>query len=532
MVKEVYAKAGSPINIGEQMFLTVLNVIMRMTWGASLNEEDSIRVGIQFRQVVDGFVCLCGAPIVSDLFPVLARFDLQGVESKVKKLSSWFDKMFESLIDSRAKDHQAGGENKKEKGSNKDFLDILLDDKTSLSMNQVKALLLDTFLGGTHTTSTTIEWLMAELLQDPEIMRKAGKELEEDLVLVFLGEQCLREANDPKQILESEDTCMKSKLDGITIRTKIDRCQRDGSGGRNSRRGVRDDRRKIDIKASRSYAEALFGNQKEDIGKGNLGAKDPVVMNWDGMQNREGWLSKCPRFWSGSQEDRNRRHEVGENFHNNSNVREEKFKRDVNSFLSKKEVDKGYTAKVVVEMGKKVLQRKFKVRPLVPFGECSKVAPYRLVKGSSNFGLSKGPNKDSWQSKLGYEDDCGPKIEELGLSYNILMVDVSEVEASSNGESVPDTMDPLNVSPTQQGIQHKIEGPVLELKEGQSWAPPASKCDTIQLEVDLGHILDRTKQKIERDRGFMFYGFEKEERVKGRWNGQQACYENKEQESG
>ncbi|KAK4840012.1 hypothetical protein QYF36_026632 [Acer negundo] len=198
-----------------------------------------------------------------------------------------------------------------------------------------------------------------------------------------------------------------------------------------------------------------------------------------------------------SQEDRNRRHEVGENFHNNSNVREEKFKRDVNSFLSKNEVDKGYTAKVVVEKGKKVLQRKFKVRPLVPFGECSKVAPYRLVKGSSNFGLSKGPNKDSWQSKLGYEDDCGPKIEELGLSYNIPMVDVSEVVASSNGlsESVPDTMDPLNVSPTQQGIQHKIEGPVLELKEGQSWAPPSSKCDTIQLEVDLGHILDRTKQK-------------------------------------
>ncbi|TXG70746.1 hypothetical protein EZV62_005681 [Acer yangbiense] len=179
MVKEVYAKAGSPINIREQMFLTILNVIMRMTWGASLNEEDSIRVGIQFRQVVDEFIYLWGAPNVSDLFPVLARFDLQGVESKVKKLSSWFDKMFESLIDSRTKDQQAGGEKKEEKGSNKDFLKILLDDKTSLSMNQVKALLLDTFLGGTHMPSITIEWLMAELLLHPEIMRKACKELEE-----------------------------------------------------------------------------------------------------------------------------------------------------------------------------------------------------------------------------------------------------------------------------------------------------------------------------------------------------------------
>ncbi|TXG70750.1 hypothetical protein EZV62_005685 [Acer yangbiense] len=188
MVKEVYVKAGNsePINIREQMFLTILNVIMRMSWGGSLNEEDSIRVGIQFSRVVDEFVYLWGAPNISDLFPALARFDLQGVESKMKKLLSWFDRMFESLIDSRTKDHQTGGENKKEeKGSNKDFLQILLDlkqqgdDKSSLSMNQVKALLLDLFLGGTDTSSTTIEWVMAELLQHPEIMRKACKELEE-----------------------------------------------------------------------------------------------------------------------------------------------------------------------------------------------------------------------------------------------------------------------------------------------------------------------------------------------------------------
>ncbi|KAK4836810.1 hypothetical protein QYF36_000384 [Acer negundo] len=83
------------------------------------------------------FNYLSGAPNISDLFPALARFDLQGIESKKKKLLSWFNRMFESLIDSRTKDHQAGGENKEKKGSNKDFLQILLDDKSSLSMNQV-----------------------------------------------------------------------------------------------------------------------------------------------------------------------------------------------------------------------------------------------------------------------------------------------------------------------------------------------------------------------------------------------------------
>ncbi|KAL5810983.1 hypothetical protein ACOSQ4_027551 [Xanthoceras sorbifolium] len=186
MVKDLYAKVGSPINIGDQMFLTLLNVTMSMSWGGSLHKEDKNRVGIQFRQVVEEFVELWGAPNISDLFPVLARFDLQGVESKMKKLSSWFDRFFESLIDSRPKDHQDVGENKEEEKGSKDFLETLLEltrqggDKSSLSINQVKGLLLDLFLAGTHPSSTTIEWVMAELLQHPgTILRKACEELEE-----------------------------------------------------------------------------------------------------------------------------------------------------------------------------------------------------------------------------------------------------------------------------------------------------------------------------------------------------------------
>ncbi|KAK4838673.1 hypothetical protein QYF36_015513 [Acer negundo] len=119
MVKDVYSKVGSSINIGEQMFITILNVIISMSWGSSLNEEDRSTVGIQFRQVVDQYVELWGAPNMSDLFPVLARFDLQGIESKMKKLSSWFDRIFKSVIDSRTKNDQAG--------SNRDFLEILLE---------------------------------------------------------------------------------------------------------------------------------------------------------------------------------------------------------------------------------------------------------------------------------------------------------------------------------------------------------------------------------------------------------------------
>ncbi|KAL5810982.1 hypothetical protein ACOSQ4_027550 [Xanthoceras sorbifolium] len=174
MVKDLYAKVGSPINIGDQMFLTLLNVIMSMSWG-----------GGGFRQMVGEFIELWGAPNISDLFPVLARFDLQGVESKMKKLSLWFDKFFESLIDSRMKDHQRRREQGEERqqGLSGDLILLELtqqeDGNSSLTMNQVKGLLLDNFLGGTHTSLAIIEWVMAELLQHPKILRKACKELKE-----------------------------------------------------------------------------------------------------------------------------------------------------------------------------------------------------------------------------------------------------------------------------------------------------------------------------------------------------------------
>uniref|UniRef100_A0A3Q7HV85 Uncharacterized protein n=1 Tax=Solanum lycopersicum TaxID=4081 RepID=A0A3Q7HV85_SOLLC len=37
--------AGSPVNIGEQMFLTALNVITSMLWGGTVKGEESSRLG-------------------------------------------------------------------------------------------------------------------------------------------------------------------------------------------------------------------------------------------------------------------------------------------------------------------------------------------------------------------------------------------------------------------------------------------------------------------------------------------------------
>ncbi|EYU29388.1 hypothetical protein MIMGU_mgv11b014991mg, partial [Erythranthe guttata] len=65
----------------------------------------------------------------------------------------------------------------------KDFLQILLeiqkkqDSDMPISQKQIKAILQDVVSGRTDTTATNIEWAMAELMNNPEGMRKAQTEL-------------------------------------------------------------------------------------------------------------------------------------------------------------------------------------------------------------------------------------------------------------------------------------------------------------------------------------------------------------------
>ncbi|XP_043687330.1 flavonoid 3',5'-hydroxylase 2-like [Telopea speciosissima] len=187
MVREVYTKIGTSIDIGELIFVNLLNMMMNMVWGAGtvLGEERTSKA-VEFRKVISEMMFLVSKANVSDIFPILACFDIQRIERKGKELLLWMDCFFDSFIGERLK-----LDGVQEKGmdfngtENKDFLQILLelkqqgDGKTSLNMMQVKALLMDIVLGGTDTSATTLEWAMAEMMQHPEVMRKAREELDQ-----------------------------------------------------------------------------------------------------------------------------------------------------------------------------------------------------------------------------------------------------------------------------------------------------------------------------------------------------------------
>ncbi|VVA31996.1 PREDICTED: flavonoid [Prunus dulcis] len=138
-----YSRVGSPVNVGEQMFLNVLNVITNMLWGGTVEGDERAGLGAEFREVVSEMTELLGKPNVSDFYPGLARFDLQGVEKQMSRLARRFDGIFEKIIDKQMRNDKEGPK------ESKDFLTFLLklkdeggDSKTPFTITHLKALLM------------------------------------------------------------------------------------------------------------------------------------------------------------------------------------------------------------------------------------------------------------------------------------------------------------------------------------------------------------------------------------------------------
>ncbi|CAN0841945.1 Flavonoid 3'-monooxygenase [Linum grandiflorum] len=174
VVNDVCRKTGKALDFGQLVFMTVSNTVLSMLLGEGREMFFS-----EIRSLVDEFNASQSIPNISDFIPMLARFDLQGIERKTRRAQQSFDRIISSVIDERRKVVSVK--------ETKDFLQILLDlnsngdsdAASSITDDQLKGILVDAIIGGTDSTSTTIEWTMAMLMQHPDAMQKIYKELYE-----------------------------------------------------------------------------------------------------------------------------------------------------------------------------------------------------------------------------------------------------------------------------------------------------------------------------------------------------------------
>lgn len=117
-----------------------------MFWGGTIEGEEGTNLGAEFRAAAMQLTVILGKPNVSDFFPPLARFDIQGVEREMKKVSLWIGRILERVIEQRKKLGSVKQEGPRE-FRGKDFMQFLLDFRDqgtgkSFSLAQIKAMLM------------------------------------------------------------------------------------------------------------------------------------------------------------------------------------------------------------------------------------------------------------------------------------------------------------------------------------------------------------------------------------------------------
>lgn len=114
---------------------------------------------------------------IGDWIPWLAWLDLNGYVKRMKTLGKKFDDFLELVINDHMMDRT--GYQKGEKDVMDTLLDLLDDPDldVKLSIDYVKGFTQELLSGGTDTSATTVEWAMAELMRNPEKIKKVCEEL-------------------------------------------------------------------------------------------------------------------------------------------------------------------------------------------------------------------------------------------------------------------------------------------------------------------------------------------------------------------
>ncbi|KAK8658798.1 hypothetical protein V6N13_029019 [Hibiscus sabdariffa] len=113
--------SGSQVNIGELTFATALNLISSTIFSRDIVDPE-FSTAHEFKDLVWRIMEDSSKPNLSDYFPMLKRFDLQGMRKHIRQSYMRLHAIFDTLIDKRMELRASDS-----KAISGDFLDVLLD---------------------------------------------------------------------------------------------------------------------------------------------------------------------------------------------------------------------------------------------------------------------------------------------------------------------------------------------------------------------------------------------------------------------
>ncbi|KAK2375820.1 cytochrome P450 76T24 [Trifolium repens] len=177
-----FSEKGEAFDFGEVVLATVMNSISETFISMDLfhycGSSDVDKKSKEFKEMVYGIMEEVGRPNVVDFFPIFKFFDPQGVRKRMRKhfvkLIAFFDEVMEERIRLRDSD-----QSKEYNDVLDSFLDLLKEQSSELCRRDVLHLFTDLFVAGIDTTSTTVEWAMAELLHNPTKLTRLREEIQQ-----------------------------------------------------------------------------------------------------------------------------------------------------------------------------------------------------------------------------------------------------------------------------------------------------------------------------------------------------------------
>ncbi|XP_021759818.1 cytochrome P450 83B1-like [Chenopodium quinoa] len=175
MINKISTKcsASEIVNLSELLMTFSSSNICKIAFGKRYSDDE----GYNCHKLLSDAQTMLTTFFFADYFPSIAWLDrLTGQSSRLKKAFKDLDTFFEEIINDHLDPNRV-------KSEQEDIIDVLLQIKKEktftydLSMDNIKAVLMDMFVAGTDTSAAMVVWAMTELIKNPTAMKRVQKEI-------------------------------------------------------------------------------------------------------------------------------------------------------------------------------------------------------------------------------------------------------------------------------------------------------------------------------------------------------------------
>ncbi|KAH9718037.1 cytochrome P450 83B1 [Citrus sinensis] len=232
------AAASKQVNLSEIMMSLSCNIICRLGFGKrSGDQSETITERSRFHTLLNEIQALSIGFFVADYFPFMGWIDkLTGMIRRLENNFQESDRFYQELIDEHLDPKRT-----KAKVQQEDLVDVLLQIrkdhgfKVDLTLDHIKAVLMNIFVAGTDTSAATLVWAMTYLMKHPRVMKKVQEEIrslvggkksfvdEDDVQELHYHKAVVKETmrlQPPVPLLVPKETIEKCTIDGYEIPAK------------------------------------------------------------------------------------------------------------------------------------------------------------------------------------------------------------------------------------------------------------------------------------------------------------------------